>query len=89
MGERHVQRDTPAQRVSAQREARGRGGRDVGHALDDADGATVARVAVAAEVERERAVPFPREPVGDRRPAVAGAREAVQEDDRLRHRPRS
>ena len=87
--EREVQGDAPAHRVAAQREARRRGGLDVGHALGDADGAAVARVAVAAEVQRERAIPFAPEPVGDGPPAVAGAREAVQQNDRLRHPPRS
>ena len=85
MRERDVQRDPPAQRVAAQHEALGRLRRDVGDALRERDRARVAGVAVAAEVERERAIAFGVEAVGDEVPRVAGAGEPVQEDDSLRH----
>src|SRR3954463_7221411 len=85
VGERAVQRDPPAERVAAQHEALGRLRRDVGHALREPDRARVAGVAVAAEVERERAIAFGVEAVGDEVPRVAGTGEPVQEDDSLRH----
>jgi hypothetical protein len=77
VGERHVEGDPSAHRVAAEHEALGGGGRHVGHAVGEGDRAAVARRAVAAEVDGQRPVAFPVQPVGDEVPAVARAREPV------------
>ncbi len=78
-GERDVQRDAPALRVAAQREALRRARQHVLDAARERDRARrVGELAVARQVERQRPVAFAGQQRHDPVPGAAGTAEAVQ-----------
>ena len=79
--ERDVLGDPPAHRVAAEDEALGRRGQQVGHARLEAHRPRVARIAVAAQVGRQRRIAFAIQALDHRIPGAPRAGEAVQEDD--------
>ena len=86
--QRDVLRDPAAHRVAAQDEALGRRGEHVGHAGLEGHRPRVARVAVAAQVGRQRRIAFGIQALDHRIPGAPRSGEAVQEDDGGGHRPR-
>src|SRR6202035_2631159 len=84
--QRHMQGYTASQRVSAQGEALGGGGQHVLDAARERDGRLPAgRLAVPREIEGDRPVAFTVQEARYPVPGTAGAAEAVQQDDALRH----
>ena len=85
-GERKCERDPAAHRVAGERGAGGHHGEHVGVDRREVDRSQLRRVAMAADVGRERAIAFAER--RDRRPpAAARLREAVEQDDRLERHP--
>ena len=82
-----MQRDAPAERVAAQREALRRGREHGLHAAANVIGLhrRAGALAVAGQVERQRQVAFRVQPPRHAVPCPAGAAEAVQQDEGLRH----
>ena len=87
-GQRDVQRDAPAERVAAQREALRCALQHVRDASGEGDRPrAVSRPAVPGQIERQRQVAFSVQVRDDAVPGTMGAAEPVQQDDALGHEP--